>query len=312
MHMILRSRLVFPGGMALLLWLAGCGQTEKSVAPPVGNPFEGARVGTDTTLEVMTWNIENFPKATTTVGWVRDIVQGLQPDIVAVEEIANGGSFNALMAQLPGWAGVHANSDQFQNLGFIYQVGSALEVTSAYEIYGSRDYSREFPRAPYVLEATWRGVPIVVIANHLKASGNGVLDPSDPYDEETRRRDACVLLADYVQTQLAGQRVFIVGDMNDELTDNPPNNVFQNFLDDPTEWRFADMTIAQGPSSGWSYPGWPSHLDHILVTSAVFPDLDKSSAYTAVVSVPSVMPGGWSRYNNEVSDHLPVVVRLQP
>lgn len=299
------------GAVAALLGLAACGQTDKTVAPPPGNPFDAARVGADSTLEVMTWNIENFPKATTTVAWVRDIIEGLRPDIVAVQEIANGASFDNLAGQFTGWAGVHARSDAYQNLGFLYRLDGGLEFTAAYEIFGS-GYSREFPRSPYVLEANWRGTPIVVIANHLKASGNGILDPDDAYDEETRRRDACLLLAEFVQTQLPGRRVFIVGDMNDELTDNPPNNVFQNFLDAPADWRFADMAIAQGPSSGWSYPGWPSHLDHILVTAAVFPDLDKSGALTTVVSLHSVMPGGWSKYDAEVSDHLPVVVRLQP
>jgi hypothetical protein len=85
-----------------------------------------------------------------------------------------------------------------------------------------------------------------VVANHLKASGNGLLDAADPWDEETRRRDACLLLAEFVETQLPDHRVFIVGDMNDELTDTAPHNVFQNFLDAPASWRFADMAIALG------------------------------------------------------------------
>jgi endonuclease/exonuclease/phosphatase family metal-dependent hydrolase len=298
-------------GLALMVFTLGaCGETEKSVAPPVTNPFEAARVGADSTLEVMTWNIENFPKASTTVGWVTQIIEGLQPDIVAVEEIANGASFNALIAQLDGWGGVQARSDAYQNLGFLFREDRGLVFSTAYEILTR--YSREFPRSPYVLEATWNGTPIVVIANHLKASGNGILDASDPYDEETRRRDACVMLAEYVTANLAGQRVFIVGDMNDELIDAAPNNVFQNFLDEPESWRFADLAIARGPSEGFSYPSWSSHIDHILVTDELFPALDGAAAATLVVPLQAHIPGGWSKYDNEVSDHLPVVVRLQP
>jgi len=258
----------------------------------------------------MTWNIENFPKAATTVGWVVQIVEGLKPDIVAVEEISNGASFSALVAQLDGWNGVQATSDSYMNLGFLYREDGGLVFTSATEAMTS--YSREFPRAPYVLEATWHGTPIVVIANHLKASGNGVLDEGDAWDEETRRRDACVLLAEFVAANHAGKRVFIVGDMNDELTDTAPSNVFQNFLDDPANWRFTDLAIAQGPESGWSYPGWPSHLDHILVTDEVFPALVGPTATTVVVPLHTYLSGGWSTYDREVSDHLPVVIRLQP
>ena len=295
--------------LAAVLLLAGCGETDKSVVPPPGNPFEAARVGADSTLEVMTWNIENFPKAGgATVNWVDQIIVGLRPDIVAVEEISNGTSFDALVAQIDGWGGARARSDAYQNLGFLYSEGGALQVTSTYEIMTS--YSREFPRAPFVLEATWNGVPIAVVANHLKASGNGLLDAADPWDEETRRRDACLLLAEFVETQLPDHRVFIVGDMNDELTDTAPHNVFQNFLDAPASWRFADMAIALGPSEGWSYPGWPSHLDHILVTSELFPAIDAAGSLTAVVPLAAVL--GWSKYDSEVSDHLPVVVRLVP
>jgi endonuclease/exonuclease/phosphatase family metal-dependent hydrolase len=299
------------GCLALALGLAACGETEKSVAPPAVNPFEAAKVGTDTTLEVMTWNIENFPKAgATTIGDVRQIIEGVQPDIVAVEEIANGASFEQLDAQLTGWVGTHASSDAYQNLGFLYRADGALSVTSVYEIY--TDDSRAFPRSPYVLEATWNGTPFVVIANHLKASGDGVMNASDPYDEETRRRDACVLLAEFVTTSLAGERVFIVGDMNDLLTDVEANNVFEVFLQDPADWRFADLAIAQGPAGGFSYPNYNSHLDHILVTSALFPALDAPGTLVTTMSQLPAILGGWASYDRDVSDHLPVIVRLRP
>jgi endonuclease/exonuclease/phosphatase family metal-dependent hydrolase len=300
------------GLSALVLVLAGCGKTETTTPEPVGNPFVPAQVGTDSTLEVMTWNIEVFPKAGTTIDWVRQIIEGVRPDIVAVEEISNTASFDALSAALGGWDGEHASSDAYQNLGFLYRVDGGLEVTSIYEIFASNDYSRPFPRAPYVLEATWNGTPIVVIGNHLKAMGNGVMDPSDPWDEETRRRDACILLAEYIKTELVGKRVFVVGDMNDEITDAAVNNVFQTFLDQPDTFRFADMAIALGPSEDWSYPTWPSHIDHILVTEPLFAALSGPSALTTVVPLGAYMPSGMGKYMTEVSDHLPVITRLQP
>jgi endonuclease/exonuclease/phosphatase family metal-dependent hydrolase len=300
------------GLLALVLVLAGCGKTETTTPEPVSNPFVPAQVGTDSTLEVMTWNIEVFPKAGTTIDWVRQIIEGVRPDIVAVEEISNTVSFDALSAALGGWDGEHASSDAYQNLGFLYRVDGGLEVTSIYEIFASNDYSRPFPRAPYVLEANWNGTPIVVIGNHLKASGNGIMDPSDPWDEETRRRDACILLAEYIKTELVGKRVFVVGDMNDQLTDATANNVFQTFLDQPDTFRFADMAIALGPSEDWSYPTWPSHIDHILVTEPLFAALSGPAALTTVVPLGAYMPSGMGKYMTEVSDHLPVITRLQP
>ncbi len=312
-----RRWMLLPPGLSavlalLVVALGGCGKTELTTPGPVGNPFVPAKVGTDSTLEVMTWNIEVFPKAGTTVDWVRQIIEGVQPDIVAVEEISNAASFTALSTSLGGWDGAQATSDAYQNVGFLYRVDGGLEMTAIYEIFSSGEYSRPFPRAPYVFEGTWKGTPIFVIANHLKASGNGVMDPADPWDEETRRRDACVLLAEYVTTQLAGQRVFVVGDMNDELTDAAANNVFQTFLDAPDTFKFADMAIAQGPSDDWSYPTWPSHLDHILVTAPLFDALTGPAALTTVVPLGAYMPNGMGKYVAEVSDHLPVITRLQP
>ncbi|MBM4130177.1 hypothetical protein FJ250_04000 [bacterium] len=302
--------------LAALLLAGGCGRTEKSVAPPPANPFAAAKVGTDTTLEVATWNIENFPKAGgTTIERVRQVIEALEVDIVAIQEIstdAGGGpAFDAVIAALEGWGGARARSDRYQNLGFIYRETGALTVNATYEIFVAGDYSREFPRAPFALEAAWNGLPILVVSNHLKAGGNGVLDPKDSWDEETRRRDACLLLETFVQTQFPDHRVVIVGDMNDQLTDSPPHNVFQNFLSAPTRWRFADLAIAQGPSDGWSYPGWPSHLDHILVTSELFAALEAPGALTVVAPLASAL-GSLATYDMEISDHLPVVVRLVP
>ena len=51
----------------------GCGQSEDVAAPPVtgDNTFAGAEVGRDETLEVVTWNLENFAKSgTITVEYV--------------------------------------------------------------------------------------------------------------------------------------------------------------------------------------------------------------------------------------------------
>lgn len=309
------AKLIF-GCLAALLVAGGCGETDKSVAPPPANPFAAARVGTDTTLEVATWNIENFPKAGgITIERVRQVIEALDVDIVAVQEISTdfggGPAFDTVVAALDGWGGARARSDRYQNLGFIYRETGGLQVTAAYEIMAGGEYSREFPRTPFALEAAWNGIPVLVICNHLKAGGNGLLDPADSWDEETRRRDACLLLEEFVQAQFPAHRVFIVGDLNDQLTDLPPNNVFQNFLDDPAGWRFADLAIAQGPSDGWSYPGWPSHLDHILVSSELFTALAAPGAVTVVAPLAAAL-GSLSKYDTEVSDHLPVVVRLVP
>ena len=64
---------------------------------------------------------------------------------------------------------------------------------------------------------------------------------------------------------LHDKKVILLGDLNDILTDSPQNNIFNSFINDTTNYLFVDMDIAINSSSNWSYPSWPSHLDHILI-----------------------------------------------
>ncbi len=291
--------------------VAGCGTTDKSTAPQDTNPFAPARVGTDSTLEVVTWNVENFPKnGQTTVTDLAEAVEGLDADIVAMQEIESILDFRAVDAALPGYEGYRASSAYADlNLAFLYKTGGKLNVESIYEILTDED---ALPRHPLVLQGTFGEVPVAVINNHYKCCGDNHLDPGDPWDEETRRLRASQVLQGWIEDNLPGMRVIVVGDFNDELTDPAADNVFQNFLDDPVHYRFADMAIAEGPSDGWSYPAWPSHLDHILVTSALFPALEAAGSETRVVRLYDYFSSGWSAYDKNLSDHLPVFVRLHP
>jgi hypothetical protein len=69
---------------------------------------------------------------------------------------------------------------------------------------------------------------------------------------------------------LPDENIFVLGDLNDILTDPSQNNVFQTILDDDLNFLFADVEIANGTSSEWSYPHWPSHIDHIFITNELF------------------------------------------
>ena len=108
-----------------------------------------------------------------------------------------------------------------------------------------------------------------------------------------------------------GETAYLHSAVNDELTDSPAANVFQNFIDAPDFYRFTDLAIAQDAGGLWSYPKWPSHLDHILITHQFFAASDRPEALTEVVPLHLLM-GQWSLYEKNVSDHLPVVLRIKP
>jgi len=295
--------------LAAILGLASCGGSEKSLVPVVENPFEGAKVGTDSTLEVMTWNLEHFAKnGDKTVTAVAQAIEAMDVDIIALQEIQNFTYFRELRQSLEMWDGDRATSAGFEiNLAFLYRIGGALQIDSVYEILV--EFSREFPRRPFVLEGRYNGVPIVVINNHFKCCGDGTIGQEE-WDEETRRRDASLMLDEFIRTNYADKHVVVVGDFNDSLTDVPERNVFQNFMDSPDHYRFVDMAIAEGPGAGWSYPLWPSHLDHILITEPLFEAASRDAATVMVVPLHTYLRNGLNDYDDLISDHLPVVLKL--
>jgi len=103
----------------------------------------------------------------------------------------------------------------------------------------------------------------------------------------------------------------VIGDLNDIITDLPINNVYQMFIDDSTNYAFADMSIAIGASSEWSFPGWPSHLDHVLITNELFTEFSNPNSEIKTIKVDDYLAGGLAEYDLNISDHRPVGLRVQ-
>ncbi|HKK40262.1 MAG TPA: T9SS type A sorting domain-containing protein [Cryomorphaceae bacterium] len=263
-------------------------------------------------FDVATWNIEWFPKnGETTIEYVVEIIEELELDVIAIQEIDEPEQFEYLLSLLQGYDG-HYQDGEYARLGFIYNTQS-VTVNEQYEIFDNGTYGNPFPRPPMVMELTFMGEhDFVVINNHFKCCGNGTLDEEDIWDEESRRAYASELLKQYMDFHFSDDNLLMMGDLNDLLTDSPQNNVFQVYLDDPENYRFADMEIAQGTSSQWSYPSWPSHLDHILVSNELFAALDDPESQIATIQIDDYFPGGWNGYDSNVSDHLPVGFGFDP
>ncbi len=271
--------------------------------------LEDLDFGTDPTLDIVTWNIEWFPKeGATTIEYVKEIIQAIEADVIAVQEVDQYNDFNEMIDELDGWDGFTVMSE-YLNLAYIYNP-EFVQVNSYYQILPGND--RELPRKPLVLEIKFNNEDYILINNHLKCCGDGIMDPDDPWDEETRRYDACVLLDEYIQENFDNQNVILLGDLNDLLTDDEPNNVFQVFLNDPFSYKFTDMAIAEGPSADWSYPSWPSHLDHIMITNELFDDFEDPESEIMTIRIDDYLENGFWEYESYVSDHRPVGLKLMP
>ena len=272
-----------------------------------GQDLENLSFGDDISLDIATWNIEWFPKnGQVTVDYVSDIISSLDIDIIAIQEIDDTTMFNHMLDSMPSYSGYY-ESNWFAGLGFIYK-SDVITINDIYEIYTTSEFWNAFPRSPMVMNLTFMDENYFIINNHFKCCGDGVLNLNDTSDEENRRFIAMNYIKEYVDNYLPNQNVFVLGDLNDDISELPPNNIFQNILSDSSNYIFADMEIAQGDPLDWSFPNWPSHLDHILITNELFNGVNVFEVQT--IKIDEYMTGGWSEYDQNISDHRPVAIKI--
>ena len=269
--------------------------------------LEDLSFGTDNSLDIATWNIEWFPKnGEATVEYVMQILQQLDLDILAMQELDDKDLFDQMLDALPGYIGYY-ESAWFAGLAYIYKTES-VEINDIYEIYTTSPYWSAFPRSPMVMDMNFMGENYFLINNHFKCCGDGILDFNNESDEEKRRYNAANLLKEYIDINLSDKNVLVLGDLNDDIAESSQNNVFQMILDDPDNYLFMDYEIATGSNFDWSYPTWPSHLDHILITNELFDELDDFDVQT--IKIDEYLSGGWNEYDYNISDHRPVAVKF--
>ena len=267
------------------------------------------KLGSENTLDIMTWNIENFPKQDNeTVDYVNSLITSSNIDIIALQEISDDGYFTQLINELndpesqDNWVGYRSGTGSWGELAYIINTSTIDIIQSPYTILNS--FSHYFAyREPYILEITFSNEQFFIINNHFKCCGNGIIQ-NDYWDEEYRRQKASLYLQDYINTNLADENVIVLGDLNDELTDPEENNVFWNFISNPNEYMFVDMDIAEGSPEYWSYPTWPSHIDHILITNELFDNVVSVNT----VLYDTVLTEGWNEYEYYISDHRPLYI----
>ena len=270
--------------------------------------YDKLTIGEEQTLEVMTWNIQNFPKSDFSIDYAAEVINAIDADIIGLQEMESDSAFFCLIKQLNdldkhNWSGYRANRNHWkQELAFIYKT-NLIGVDKIYEIYYG-DF-KPFPRSPLVIEFTFAEQEILVINNHFKARTGA--------KNEARRRDAVEKLDSYISESHPDANVIVLGDLNDTLTDSAEENVFTTFLNKPDEYKFVDLEIAKNDSADWSYPYWKyrGHIDHILISNELYDEFKNSDSFVKVVTIDKFMEGGGDARYKYITDHRPVVIRLK-
>ncbi len=248
-------------------------------------PQDGA-----STFEIVTWNIEQYPLDTDTPGAIKTTLDTMKVDIIAFQEVKTPNNLiEAVIDSLPDWEFVYADVRYDLEIGFAYRPSEIISIESLELLFP--DSSNAFPREPvFTTIEHVSGLKVNLINIHLKCCNDG----------EERRAIASQLLKDYIDTNLANEATILLGDFNDEIDDEM--TPFTNFIEDNANYKFADMEIATGSSEFWSYPSFGpegSHIDHILISDELF----NLEVETKTLTLGDCI----SRYDYNVSDHLPVM-----
>ena len=286
--------------------------------------------GDRSTLNLLTWNVENFPKNNlTTVEYLNSAIDSLVVDIIALQEIKSQTKLNQLTEQLGdewinfrdfgssnyGQLAYLINTDEITNIispfsipNEIVQCETYMQNVDSHPCQNSTDYDIEYNfawRMPYVLEFTYENQIFYIINVHFKCCNSYG-------NEKFRRYEASNYLDAYINSNYPNDNVIIMGDFNgniDEIVniEQVQHNVFESFLS--STYVFADESIYLGDSESWSYPTYPSHIDHIVITNEIFnSSLIEYNINTVLVE--DLYNGGFSEYNEHISDHRPVLINL--
>ncbi|MFQ6673670.1 MAG: lamin tail domain-containing protein, partial [Fidelibacterota bacterium] len=267
-------------------------------------------------IELVTWNIEHFPmEGITTINSVAEVTLDMMSDIYALQEIDDSLAFkDQLMPLIHSYGYVLSTGSTNTNLAILYRK-DVLVVTGTEELWeetsASPDDDDDYTnnalyyfagRPPLKVDFQWgcgrRAVNFSVINVHLKCC-----------DALERRRISAQLLRTYLLDRMAqgDSNMVVLGDWNDDLVDASPDDAFSAFLLDSTNFRFVTLPLAADTSDYYdSYPGWPSFLDHILISRGLF-DEDQEASVTTF-RLDDVM-GDY--YETILSDHRPVGWKFQ-
>jgi len=286
-------------------------------------------------IEIVTWNIRQFPQHSTTKSYVKSLLEAWNADIYLFQEISSESELISMVNSMNDYS--YVLDEESGNLGFalVYK-NSTVTFNSKNELWadtsnsndGDSDYENNAQyqfasRPPMENYITWtdgtKSMDLYVMDVHYKCCGDDTYDNNDPSDETNRRHHASLLLTDYVINNRASDNVIIVGDFNNTGSQSVDNPTISPFTDpniaSSTNFQMVDEDILTGPSSGFSWQGWTSsysaaHFDHIIINQPLFQY--GSTTTTGVIALPTETNTAATTVANRISDHQPVFMRFYP
>lgn len=300
----------------------------------------GATVEKSNSLDVVTWNIEWFGSSLPNQGPanvdlqlqnVKKVIEDLNADIYALQEITNLNKFYELVAALPAYRGFHSPAvsgggtfEEAQKLAFLYKTSTIDSVSTRVLLQGVQPNQLVgYPstperfwssgRLPFLFEAkaTINGAEkkINFVNIHARSNGGGESAANPRY--AMRRYDVNVL-KDSLDHYYSDVPLVILGDYNDDLdetvadqsapTVNTSETSFINFMNDRA--NYIPVTLNLSLAGLRSFPTFENVIDHIMISSELEENWIVNSE--RIVAPFDLIPN----YSRTTSDHLPVKMRF--
>jgi exonuclease III len=278
--------------------ICACGERRSISTEPTPQAYVQP-LGQTETFELATWNIEYFPQTNSTVEEISKIIDALDIDLYAIQEINDTTAFLELLDLLPEYGGLFSGDEYswgYLKTGVIYK-RSVVSVNQTRQLFEDDWYA--FTRPPLeihvVAQKGSQRFDFVLIVVHLKAGGNA--------DDRDRRQEAVQKLKAYLDEQVAidAEKDYIVaGDWNDELDDPLGENVFTVLIESSASYQFLTEPLS-GQYDSASYPQYGTLIDHILISQDVLSEYQGGRVKTLRLD------DEVSNYTIKVSDHRPVM-----
>lgn len=273
--------------------------------PPI---FPGDDVEKELTFDVVTWNIEWFGDVERAPGDldlqmnnVLKIIRTIDADLYALQEIADAGSFAALIDSLDGFSGFKADWWQDQKTAYLYRESVIDSLDSGLLTTGQDSYDWASGRFPLFFEfdATVGSETRRIFSYNVHAKAMG------DFESYQRRTNASNQFKNYLDTNRSDDNIIFLGDYNDRLIASTHQNQvspYANFVNDNAYFTISKSLEEAGHVS-YLIGGLQSMIDHITVTNELIEDhITNSQRVENMTYI--------DRYIDTTSDHAPVWTRF--
>ena len=266
----------------------------------------GEDVTMDQTLDVVTWNIEWFGSAGNEpdddelqLQNVKTVIDSINADLYAFQEIANPAMFGELVASLEGYGGFVASFSQSQKTAFLFNRATIDSLDSGLINDG-------------FTTSMWAGGRFPLMF-HFSADINGEQQDfyaytihAKAFDDESsynQRYNASLEMKEYLDNNRAVDNVLYLGDFNDTMTGSisaGKESPYKNFVDD-TSYVVVTKNLEE---KGYRSQSIGSFIDHIIFTTELS---DEYFEGTERVENTNYI----GSYLSTTSDHYPVWTRFK-